>query len=177
MKYLYPFPNVSVTATIFAFYNEMLVVGVRSRNAEVYPSRKCMPGGFLNARYEDGETIVHEGETVEQAAIREFKEETSVDLESDQLILFHQHSNPETDPRCHVVNLCYIVNLTLSQIERLMPGDDLEAIELVPVRDIKAINERAIGQDWAFNHFDLTLLAIHVWENGGDYFTNKGKWK
>jgi ADP-ribose pyrophosphatase YjhB (NUDIX family) len=173
MKYLYPFPNVSVTATIFAFYNEMLVVGIRSHNAEVYPSHKCIPGGFLNARYADGETVVHEGENVQQAAIREFQEEAGVELESDQLILFHEHSNPITDPRCHVVNLCYIVNLSLEQVEKLMAGDDLEAIDLVPISDIK---EGTKDQYWAFNHFDLALLAIHVWENGGDYFKSKGNW-
>lgn len=171
----YPYAKPSVTATVFAFYNGLLVVGTRSDNAEVFPGLKCVPGGFLEAYYSvDGE-VINEGETAEETAIREFEEECGVILDGDQLILFHEHSGVHTDPRCHVVNLCYIVNLRNDQIERLMPGDDLKAIDLIPISDIK----RASPHDqryWAFDHLALASMAVLVWEHGGDYFQSKGNW-
>lgn len=169
--YSYPYPNVSATATVFAFYNGMLVVGTRADDSDAFPGFKCAPGGFLNARYVTDIEVVFEGETLEQAALREFWEECNIELNGDQLILFHEHSGPKTDPRAHVVNACYIVNLTLEQVERLAPGDDLKALDLVPFDKINNLYG-----PWAFNHLELALLAIHVWQNGGDYFQSKGKW-
>lgn len=170
----YPYARPSVTATVFAFYNGMLVVGTRSDWVEAFPGKKCVPGGFLEARViVDGE-VIEEGETVEDTAIREFEEECGVKINGDQLILFHEHSNPLTDPRCHVVNLCYIVNLTREQMERLQPGDDLKALDLVTFSDIT--EELPTDPDWAFNHLTLAHMAILVWRSGGDYFQAKGIW-
>lgn len=169
--YSYPYPNVSATATIFAFYNGMMVVGTRSDDSDAFPGCKCIPGGFLNARYTTDIEVICEGETLEETAIREFEEECGIILNGAQLILFHEHSNPKTDPRAHVVNACYIVNLSLEQVERLSPGDDLKELDMVPLDKVNS----NYGP-WAFNHLELTLLAIHVWQNGGDYFQAKGKW-
>lgn len=189
----YPYAKPSVTATVFAFYNGMLVVGTRAEWVETFPGLKCAPGGFLEAYYKlDGE-VINEGETAEETAIREFFEECGVMLDGEQLILFHEHSGVHTDPRCHVVNLCYIANLTKQQMERLMPGDDLEAIDLVPIQVIKdsvanadrsriyfdsfngSIKESA-ESEWAFDHLTLASMAVLVWEHGGDYFQAKGAW-
>lgn len=165
--YSYEYPRPSVTATIFAFYNGMVVVGTRSDDSDAYPGFRSIPAGFLNAK-----TETYEGETAEEAAIREYLEECGVELDGDQFILFHEHSNPDTDPRAHVVNLCYIVNLRQDQVERLIPGDDLKAIDLVPM--VEAYSEPA--NTWAFNHQNLLKLAVHVWTHGGDYFSGRGQW-
>lgn len=172
----YPYAKVSVTATVFAVYNGMLVVGTRSKWVEAFPGKKCVPGGFLEARHTVADEVLAEGETVEETAIREFEEECGVTLSGDQLILFHEHSNPVTDPRCHVVNLCYIANLTQEQMERLMPGDDLEALDLMPFDKIVSAHAHSCQDAWAFNHLDLAVMAILVWRKGGDYFQAKGDW-
>jgi len=174
--FVYDFAKPSVTATIFAFYNGMLVVGTRAKWVETFPGLKCAPGGFLEAYYKlDGE-VINEGETAEETAIREFFEECGVMLDGEQLILFHEHSGVHTDPRCHVVNLCYIANLTKEQMERLMPGDDLEAIDLVPIGKIKGAVSASAHDAWAFDHLTLASMAVLVWEHGGDYFQSKGAW-
>lgn len=172
----YPYAKPSVTATVFAFYNGMMLVGTRGKNVEAFPGLSCAPGGFLEAHYVSNGEIINQGETAEDTAIREFQEECSVTLDGDQLILFHEHSGVETDPRCHVVNLCYIVNLRKDQVERLMPGDDLMALDLVPIESIKEGKGPYSDWDWAFNHSYLARMAVLVWEHGGDYFQAKGNW-
>ena len=58
------------------------------------PHGWAIPGGF-----------VEYGETVEEAARREAKEETALDLE--ELAQFHTYSDPSRDPRGHTVSLVF----------------------------------------------------------------------
>ena len=75
-------------------YRDRLVF-IRRRN-EPYKNMLALPGGF-----------VEEDETTEQAVLREFKEETSLDAEI--LKLVGVYSNPHRDPRGPVVSICYLL--------------------------------------------------------------------
>ena len=67
------------------------VVLIERRNP---PPGWALPGGFVDY-----------GETVEAAAIREAKEETSLDLKG--LRQFHVYSSPNRDPRHHSVSVVF----------------------------------------------------------------------
>lgn len=59
------------------------------------PRGLALPGGFVD-----------EGEWLADAAVREAKEETGLDVEIVEL--FHAYSNPQRDPRQHTVSTCFI---------------------------------------------------------------------
>ena len=59
------------------------------------PAGFALPGGFVD-----------EGEFVADAAIREAKEETGLDVEV--IELFHVYSDPSRDPRKHTVSTVFI---------------------------------------------------------------------
>ena len=59
------------------------------------PSGWALPGGYVDY-----------GESLEQAAIREAKEETSLDVKL--LRQFHAYSNPDRDPRQHNITIVFI---------------------------------------------------------------------
>lgn len=50
--------------------------------------------------------IVEYGETVENAAVREAKEETGLDVMVESLV--GVYSDPSRDPRGHVISICYL---------------------------------------------------------------------
>lgn len=59
----------------------------------------AVPGGFVDV-----------GETLEQAAIREAREETTLDV--NLIVLLGLYSNPKRDPRNHTVTAVYIAEAT-----------------------------------------------------------------
>lgn len=69
------------------------IVLIRRKN-EPYKDRLALPGGF-----------VERDETVEQAVVRETKEETGLDTEIVRLI--GVYSDPGRDPRGPTVSVCY----------------------------------------------------------------------
>lgn len=95
----------------------------------------ALPGGFVD--YE---------ETVENAAIREAKEETSLDLEN--LKQFHVYSEPSRDPRGHNISVVF----TAQGIGVLKAADDAKEIGLFSQNDLP--------EEIAFDHQKIL----------GDYF-------
>ena len=102
----------------------------------------------------EAEAFNKPGETIEQTAIREVLEETGLTITEDDLHLYHVHSNPNTDPRAHVVNICYFVVLSPEIAATAVAGDDLSAIE---VKQFELFDN--VGT-MAFNHADLLIRAI-----------------
>jgi 8-oxo-dGTP diphosphatase len=83
----------SLTADIFIFNEDLDFILIKRKNN---PYKDCwaLPGGF-----------VEYGESVETAAVREAKEETSIDVELIDLV--NVYSEPDRDPRGHTVTVAY----------------------------------------------------------------------
>ena len=82
-----PFPTVDIIIEL-----PDGIVLIRRKNP---PHGWAIPGGFVDY-----------GESLEQAAAREAKEETSLDVEL--VRQFHTYSDPKRDPRFHTVSTVFI---------------------------------------------------------------------
>ncbi|MBI5739730.1 MAG: NUDIX hydrolase [Nitrospirae bacterium] len=69
--------------------------GIVLINRKNPPAGWAIPGGFVDY-----------GETLEEAAVREAKEETGLDI--NLVRQFHTYSDPERDPRHHTVSTIFI---------------------------------------------------------------------
>ena len=83
----------SLTADIFIFNENFEFILIKRKND---PFKDCwaLPGGF-----------VEYGESVEDAAVREAKEETSIDVELIDLV--NVYSKPDRDPRGHTITVAF----------------------------------------------------------------------
>ncbi|MDD2703252.1 MAG: NUDIX hydrolase [Candidatus Omnitrophica bacterium] len=91
----------------------------------------ALPGGFVDY-----------GESLEEAVIREAKEETGLDLL--ELKQFHTYSDPERDPRFHTVTTVF----TARAQGRPQAGDDAASVKVVPWEEAECL-------EFAFNHKDV----------------------
>ena len=85
--------NPLVTVDIIIEVNDSIVLIKRANP----PLGWALPGGFVDY-----------GESLEEAAIREAKEETSLDIRL--LEQFHTYSDPYRDPRHHSITTVYIAS-------------------------------------------------------------------
>ena len=83
----------SITTDIFIFDEDFNFILIQRKN-EPYKDYWALPGGY-----------VEYGESVENAAIREAKEETSIDVELKELV--GVYSEPDRDPRGHSITVVY----------------------------------------------------------------------
>jgi 8-oxo-dGTP diphosphatase len=104
VKDKYRNPNPTVDLLIELADHPGALVFVERKNE---PRGLALPGGFVD-----------EGEWLADAAAREAKEETGLDV--DIVELFHCYSNPARDPRRHTVSTVFIAHATGTPVG----GDD-----------------------------------------------------
>ena len=88
----YKIPSLTVDIFIYNENHEFILI---KRKNDPYKDCWALPGGFVDY-----------GEKTEDAAIREAKEETSIDVELERL--FNVYSEPDRDPRRHTVSIVYL---------------------------------------------------------------------
>lgn len=192
MAYIYPFRMASGTATMVLIdpRTEEVVGGIRKASAWVYPGYNSMSGGFMEARYTPDDIgsdmsnargaahgllnmkyiadEYHEGENLEECAVREIEEEFGIKVSLDQLNLFDVRSNSRTDTRAHVINACYFIVLDPEQANALPDGkdvsmlDDLESVKRMKISEVQEATEDQFPM--AFNHFEIMQDGIKAWQ-------------
>jgi len=91
-EYKNPFPTVDIIIEVEAGGVEKGIVLIKRRNE---PRGWALPGGFVDY-----------GESLEEAAVREAKEETGLGIHL--IRQFHTYSDPKRDPRFHSISTAYI---------------------------------------------------------------------
>ena len=104
--------NPSLTADIFIFDDDLNFILIKRKN-DPYKDCWALPGGF-----------VEYGESVETAAIREAKEETSIDVKLIDLV--NVYSEPSRDPRGHTVTVAYTARGDLSSKNAESDAKDID---------------------------------------------------
>ncbi|MCA9407348.1 MAG: macro domain-containing protein [Candidatus Omnitrophica bacterium] len=117
-------PGPYVTVDIIIERDDGIVLIERSNP----PYGWALPGGFLDY-----------GESLEEAAVREAREETSLDLED--LQQFHTYSDPDRDPRFQTISTVFTARGEGSP----KFGDDAKGLKIVPYKDLLKL-------DYAFDH-------------------------
>ncbi|ADC46022.1 NUDIX domain-containing protein [Methanobrevibacter ruminantium M1] len=118
----------SLTVDIFIFNDEKEFILIKRKN-DPYKDFWALPGGFVDY-----------GETTEHAAVREAKEETSIDVEL--IKLFNVYSDPDRDPRRHTVSVFYLAHGDMNDAKA---DDDAKDIGIFSFDDLDNL-------DLAFDH-------------------------
>ena len=118
--YQNPIPTVDIIIEI----ESKGIVLIKRKNP---PHGWALPGGFVDY-----------GESLEEAAVREAKEETDLDMKL--IEQFHTYSDPKRDPRHHSISTVYIAKT------KGIPHAKDDAIE------IGIFNESNLPDEIAFDH-------------------------
>jgi 8-oxo-dGTP diphosphatase len=110
-----------------------MVLMVERRNA---PQGWALPGGFVDV-----------GETVEEAALREVREETGLEVEL--VRQFHVYSDPKRDARGHTASVVFVAR----GWGKPKAASDAKAVEL--------FHEMNLPTEVAFDHRDILRDYFH----------------
>ncbi len=136
-KYKNPAPTVDIIIEIDTEDGRQGIVLIKRKYP---PYGWALPGGFVDY-----------GESLEQAAVREAKEETSLDIEL--LCQMHTYSDPKRDPRKHTISTVFIARAEGNPVAR----DDAQ--------EIKVLSKEELNFPLAFDHEKILT----------DYFERKSK--
>jgi len=133
----YETPLVTVDIVLFTVIDNLLKVLLIQRRQPPYEHMWAIPGGFI-----------HMGETLEEAASRRLREETTVDhIYLEQLGSF---GDPSRDPRARVITVAYYA---------LVSAEKLHLTASANAQDVAWFNVEELA-DLAFDHTEIVNKAL-----------------
>lgn len=143
-RYKNPIPTVD---TIIQKDSQILLV---KRKKEPFKGLFALPGGFVN-----------EGERVEDAAKREAKEETSLDIELVDIL--GVYSEPNRDPRGHIMSTVFVGKISPNNKVEALAQDDAAKIEWINLEEVDN------NTHFAFDHQKI-ISDYEKWKRSGRTF-------
>lgn len=143
-KYKNPIPTVDI---IIERNNKIVLI---RRKNEPFKGKLALPGGFVNW-----------GETVENAAMREAKEETSLDVKLKEILGIY--SIPNRDPRGHLMTTVFIAKPINGKVKG---GDDASSASWFKINK-KVLNELS------FDHRKILTDYLKWKKKRGTYWSTK----
>lgn len=132
--YKYPHPAVATDCVIFGFDGNDINVLLIERGIEPFKGLWAFPGGFMRI-----------DESAEQCALRELREETSLEVKHiEQLQAF---TAVKRDPRERVVSIAFYA---LVQLKDVLGGDDAARAQWFPIHSVPGL---------AFDHDRILRVA------------------
>lgn len=143
---------VTVDLVIFTVRDDALQVLLVERGKPPYLGQLALPGGHLRGR-----------ETLDDAALRELKEETNVDGAHLHLEQLQTYSEPDRDPRGRVITAAYLA--LGPNLPTPVAGTDAREAYWIPARD--ALSEGTL----AFDHATILQDALEQARSKLEYTT------
>ncbi|MBC7388275.1 MAG: NUDIX hydrolase [Opitutaceae bacterium] len=141
--YDYPRPALGTDMLLFSRQQEKIYILLIERGHSPFEGFWAFPGGF-----------VEEGESCEQAVLRELKEETG--LEHSELFQIGTFSEPQRDPRGWIVTVAFAAWINM-QKTKPVAGDDAKNVKWFSLNEIPPL---------AFDHAIILKKAISDFVNG-----------
>lgn len=132
MDYIIPWKNAPyeptfVTADALVICNNHVLIITRGNHPG--KGQKALPGGFIDK------------ESLRNCAIRELKEETSIDISSKILhnsIKYRETFDfPGRDTRGRFITTCFVLDLDSKELPNVTAGDDAGKCEWIPIEELK----------------------------------------
>ncbi len=141
----YAFPPMALTVdlAVLTIRNGRLAVMLVQRSDHPYRGRWALPGGF-----------VHASEDLDQAARRELREETGLEVGPWHAEQLRTYGAPARDPRMRVVSVAYLVFMPVGT--EPTAGSDAAAARFWAVDDVWSDD----GPQLAFDHLDILADAV-----------------
>ena len=136
------YKNPAATSTVIVEVNDKYLLVKRKDNP--FKGKWAFPGGYLNC----------DKETLERAAQRELQEETQLRVKQKNLYLLCVRSEPDRDPRGHVIDHVYVAK----NVEGIVrASDDAADYKWATANEIKTL---------AFDHYKDFKLYLRQKELG-----------
>lgn len=133
--YKYPHPAVSTDCIVYNKEDNKIKILLIKRKNEPFKDCWAFPGGFINI-----------DESAEEAAVRELKEETGLEVSSVEQL--KAYSNPDRDPRERVITIVFIAE---SKVAEVKGGDDAKEAAWFDISNLPSL---------AFDHEQIFRDAI-----------------
>lgn len=151
----YEKPSCTVDLIGLRFRDGQVQIMLVQRKHHPFKDKWALPGGFIEPN-----------ESINDAVIREVKEETNIDLGTQKVIRMPAVSAPGRDPRMWVITNPNIVLFTPDDQIKMNEhaGDDAENIEWVDL-SLSKDNKLQIDRELAFDHKDIIERAFIYLKN------------
>ncbi len=148
--YKYPRPAVTADCVVFAQVKDQVKVLLIERGDEPCKGMWAIPGGFMNM-----------DETAEEAAVRELKEETGIELTKvEQIGAF---SKVDRDPRGRVITVAFYA--VIGKAVKAVGQDDARRAKWFPLTKLPAL---------AFDHAEILAAAMGMKISGVSAVSEQG---
>ncbi|MEW6733695.1 MAG: NUDIX domain-containing protein [Acidobacteriota bacterium] len=145
---IFPRPSVTVDMVVFTVADSDLKVLLIKRGEPPFKGMWAIPGGF-----------VRKGETLNEAALRELRDETNVsNIYLEQLYTF---GNPDRDPRTWVITVAYFALVNADNLQ-IKADTDAEAVAWHSMYSLPEL---------AFDHGEILNYALERLRNKLEYTT------
>ena len=134
--YKYPHPAITADCIVFACQNEKTQVLLIKRGSEPCKDMWALPGGFMNI-----------DESAEEAATRELKEETGIDVK--EVTQVGAYSKVDRDPRERVITIAFYT--VIDNPVKAVGQDDAKQAEWFTLDNLPTL---------AFDHSEILSAAI-----------------